>query len=420
MSANRLLVPVSDSSTIRQTVEYAVKTALEEGPGHVRFVYLSPREYDHDIPSGAEHVRDFESAETLLDRVAVWARQDAGDHAEELTVETGFVGEDQFLFSPEDVAKTLLTEATRQGIEHIIIDPEYDPGIGSPLVRPLEFELAQLGSATIEEAPVRRQTRRMPLLVGSSPVQIGAIFGVAFIFYQLLAGSINTFDLVTGVISATIVAVGLRRVTFNQDPNRRSLVRLGRLGIYTPYLLWEILKSNVLVAAVILHPRLPIEPRLTRIRPAVWGGLPITTLANSITLTPGTLSVRVEENHLIVHTLVPEAREDLFAGGLERAVRFVFYGRKAMSIPTPKERGDTEILDSARRKNPADEAVVQEMDEIKSGENTAEPQDYDDSTDGVDDDGADLDEDTTPADEGGADNSGDDEDGADVDRGESE
>jgi len=45
-----------------------------------------------------------------------------------------------------------------------------------------------------------------------------------------------------------------------------------------------------------------------------------------------------------VHSLLPFAREGLFDGSLERWVRFVFYGREAARFPTPRERGDTEVL----------------------------------------------------------------------------
>jgi multicomponent Na+:H+ antiporter subunit E len=123
-----------------------------------------------------------------------------------------------------------------------------------------------------------------------------------------------------------------------------------------PYLFWEILKANVQDAAVILHPRLPIDPRMTRITPAVWGGLPVTTLANSITLTPGTLTVRIRGRSLKVHTLLPASREDLFDGSLERAVRFVYYGRAAMNIPSLRERDACEML------HPPDETPPNESD----------------------------------------------------------
>jgi len=105
-------------------------------------------------------------------------------------------------------------------------------------------------------------------------------------------------------------------------------------------LLKEIAVANLQIAYVVLHPDLPIDPEVVELRAAVWGDTAVTTLANSITLTPGTLTVSVTDRAFAVHSLTPGSRADLFDGGLERAVRFVFYGREAASIPTPRERGD--------------------------------------------------------------------------------
>lgn len=356
---DRIIVPVADSSTIRQTVEYAVDAALEGDDGYVRFVYLYPAILrDSETEEGVDPEPELPGTE-ILDRVAVWADEDADTREGELHVETATLGTDEYLFSPEDVARALADDVRTHSVGRVILDPEYDPGIGSPLLRPLEYELARYAELRIDEAPVQRRTRRAPLLTRTSAWQVGALFGLSFVFYQVLAGSLVLLDLVTGAISATIVAVGISRITFTRDPSGETVKRILRLLVYTPYLLYEILKANVAVAAIILHPRVPIDPRMTRIQPAVRGALPITALANSITLTPGTLTVRVEGRSLTVHTLIPSAREDLFDGGLERGVRFVFYGRRAMAIGSPRERDETELLqppdDGERR---ADETAV--------------------------------------------------------------
>jgi multicomponent Na+:H+ antiporter subunit E len=349
VSDSRLLVPVSASGTLRQTVEYAVQAAVEaETAPAIRFAYL------HSTTRSPEDSGD-EEAEDLLDRVAVWAREDAGER--DLTVETAHLGAEQYVFSPADAAGLLVEEARSHDIQRVVLDPEYDPGIGAPLVRPLEGELRAFESISVETAPVTAKTRRAPLLDRTSLGEVGVLFAVSFGFYQLLAGNftwvtagpadwaaeIHWLDIVTGTISASIVAVGLSQVVLGREPSRQTLGKLLRGLVYVPYLLKEIIKANVLVAAVILDPRLPIEPRLTRVRPALWGGLPVTTLANSITLTPGTLTVRVRGRNLLVHTLVPAAREDLFDGGLERGVRFVFYGRAATRLPGLRERGEAEL-----------------------------------------------------------------------------
>jgi multicomponent Na+:H+ antiporter subunit E len=155
----------------------------------------------------------------------------------------------------------------------------------------------------------------------------------------LLAGSIATFELVTGAISAGIVATALWGISLTTPVQPvRTGKQLGRFALYVPYLLYEIAKANVEIAYVVLHPDLPIDPEMVEFDAAVWSALPVTTLANSITLTPGTLTVDVSRQHFTVHTLTGNAREGLFAGTLERAVRFVFYGRAAARIPSPLER----------------------------------------------------------------------------------
>lgn len=123
----------------------------------------------------------------------------------------------------------------------------------------------------------------------------------------------------------------------------------------------ELLTANVDVAYRVLAPSMPIEPAVVEVPLRVQSDLAITTIANSITLTPGTLTVRVEGRSLTVHTLMPGAREDLFDGGLERGVRFVFYGRQAMAIGSPRERDETEVL------QPPDAGDVPESGDRETG-----------------------------------------------------
>jgi len=412
VSDNRLLVPVSASGALRQTVEYAVEAALEGedgGTATVRFVYVHPAEFDEENPDEAG-----DEARALLDRVGVWAREDAGERESDLSVETAHLGADRYIFSPEDVADAIAADARASGIEWVVLDPEYDPGVGAPLVRPLERELEQFDAVAVETAPVTPRVRRRPLLERTSLAQLGALFVFSFGFYQVLAGNftwltagpsdwageIYWLDVITGTVAGVVVAVGLSQVVLSTDPTRQTLARLLRTVVYIPYLLVEIIRANVLVALVILHPRLPIDPRLTRVQAALWGPLPITTYANSITLTPGTLSVRVDGRRLLVHTLVPDAREGLFNGGLERAIRFVFYGRAAMNIPSPRDRDVTGIVPSGRVRPDSDTSA-----DTPEGTEDAGRQPDTDSSEGTDDtdhDGAtdDTTDDTDPASDG--------------------
>ncbi len=354
-----MVVPVGESVTLRQTVAYAVREAVsgdgadggDDGEPTVHFV--APVAW-HDIGDVGVGVR--EETEELLERVAVWAREDGDD---DLAVETAIIGAGEYLFGPDDYARVIADYAADVGGDRVVVDPEYSPGGNVPILRPMEAALAERG-LVVEEAPVDRPTRRGRLLRGGGAAQFATLFGISFLFYQLLGGfSGKQFDLVTGVASATLVAAMLHRITFTDRLRLRTLGRqLVRLVAYVPYLLYEIVLSNLQVAYVVLHPSLPIEPRTTEVRSALWGGMPLTLLANSITLTPGTLTVRVRGRRMVVHTLIPAAREGLFDGALERAVRFVFYGRPALAAATPRERGDARIVEDEDDADAEGETVV--------------------------------------------------------------
>ncbi|MDH5020731.1 monovalent cation/H+ antiporter subunit E [Halobacterium rubrum] len=332
-----LLVPVEDSVTLRQTVAHAVGRA-RDADGAVTLHFVCPVS---ERPLGGEDSAVAGEAEELLDRVAVWADEDLGEEPTRVTVETAVVGADVYLFNPGDYADVLVAYARRNDVDTVVLDPEFNPLGMAPLLPPLERELEGAGLA-VELAPVDRATRRGPLTRPAGLDQFALLFGSTFGFYLLIAGTLTPFNLATGAVTATIVAAVLRRISTQGSVELGQLAgRVARMVVYVPYLLWEIVKANVDIAKVVLHPRLPIDPAVVEFDAAVWSELPATTLANSITLTPGTLTVDVTQRHFTVHSLTKGARSDLLAGSLERAVRFVFYGRTAMRLPTPAERGET-------------------------------------------------------------------------------
>ncbi|ELY83009.1 monovalent cation/H+ antiporter subunit E [Natrinema gari] len=339
VAVERLLVPLSDTVTVRQTVGYAVQSGLEAADSlECHLVVAMP--YDADVPQSDRYSDD---ADGLLSRAQNWAEEDAG--GADVTIETTTLGADEYLFGPRDYAESFDAYADEHGIDRVVLDPEYQPGVTAQMLQPLERELDRIGLA-YDEAPVDRPARRGRLNGGPEGFDRQfATFLISYGFYLLLGDPSYWFDLVTGAAVAGIVAISLAQVTFTVPPDRvQSPLRVVRFALYIPYLLWEIVKANIAVSAVILRPSMPIEPTLTRVNSRVRSGLPLTALANSITLTPGTLTVRANNQQLLVHTLIPGARDDLFDGGLERGIRFVFYGRKSAAIASPRERDDAEIV----------------------------------------------------------------------------
>ncbi len=364
-STRRILVPVGDTVTVRSTVAHAVREAVGGADAEAGAAEHDAATDEPDDASGAGGQRELHfvfpvawqnrdlnaeaagEAEELLDRVEAWVAEDlALDEDEEspIAVSTAVIGADEYLFSPQDYAETILEYAREHGLEHILLDPEYRPGGRVSLLAPLEAELDLAEGVTYEEAPVERAVRGRRLLGRTADLGATAtVFGLSFLFYQVIGGFAGTFDYVTGALSAAIAAAVFSGITFDRGVRPgRALRASARWLLYLPYLFWEIAKANVQVVYVVLHPSMPIDPSMETFSPAVPLGLPVTSLANSITLTPGTVTVDVRDRNFHVHALTQDARDGIYDGDLERAIRFVFFGRDAARIPTPRERGQTQ------------------------------------------------------------------------------
>ena len=82
----------------------------------------------------------------------------------------------------------------------------------------------------------------------------------------------------------------------------------------------EIVLSNLAVARVILDPKLPIHPRILRVPAGQRSDLGQVIYANSITLTPGTVTLDVRDGHMLVHALTTESAKGLLTGEMDRRV----------------------------------------------------------------------------------------------------
>ena len=145
---------------------------------------------------------------------------------------------------------------------------------------------------------------------------------VLFLFWLLLSGHYTPFLVAAGVVIAILVALAARRVGYADDEGHPvELVPAGL--VFWPWLIKEIVKSALAVTRIILQPGLPISPVLIRVKPSERTVVGTVTYANSITLTPGTLTVEVDRarDELVVHALTREGAEELLAGEMDRRVR---------------------------------------------------------------------------------------------------
>ena len=91
-----------------------------------------------------------------------------------------------------------------------------------------------------------------------------------------------------------------------------------RLVLYIPWIIWEITKANIDVAKCIIAPSIwPISPHMIRVKASQKTAVGQTLYANSITLTPGTISLDIRNNVILVHALTNGTAEGLQDGSMD-------------------------------------------------------------------------------------------------------
>jgi multicomponent Na+:H+ antiporter subunit E len=157
------------------------------------------------------------------------------------------------------------------------------------------------------------------------------LFGV----WLLLSGFFEPLLLGLGVLSCVIVVSIAHRMDVNDHEGHP--IHLGwRILTYWVWLAVEIVKASLDVARRIVDPRLPIHPVLVRVKAGQASELGQVIYANSITLTPGTVSMQIEDGEILVHAIAQEMADDLEGGEMDRRVTAV--SERAVSERTVSER----------------------------------------------------------------------------------
>lgn len=141
-----------------------------------------------------------------------------------------------------------------------------------------------------------------------------------YVFWLVLSGHYTVLLLALGAVSSLLVAGLLRRMDRVDGMDFSPRPSLG-LVAYGVWLLWNVVKSNVDVARRIWDPALPVDPGWTRLPVGLSTPLEKTLYANSITLTPGTLTADVHDDQFLVHGLSSRELEALHGGEMERRIR---------------------------------------------------------------------------------------------------
>ena len=136
-------------------------------------------------------------------------------------------------------------------------------------------------------------------------------------FWLLLSGHFTVFLVFAGVgSSAAVVWLARRMEVVDLEGVPIAFWRI--VFSYWPWLAWEIVKAAWDVTKIILHPRLPISPTLVRFRPSQRSTVGLVIHANSITLTPGTITVEASATEFLVHGLTKAGAEACVGSEMDR------------------------------------------------------------------------------------------------------
>jgi len=148
-------------------------------------------------------------------------------------------------------------------------------------------------------------------------------FVLAFVIWILLTwpfveGKIDLQVVVAGLIASILVSVLFHEVLPKEHHVFISPVRVFWSLVYVPVFFYYVIKANFDVVYRALHPRMPIRPGIVKIKTNLKTDSAITALANSITLTPGTLTVDLtDDGYLYIHWI------NVKSDDVEQATEFI-------------------------------------------------------------------------------------------------
>ncbi len=143
-----------------------------------------------------------------------------------------------------------------------------------------------------------------------------------YLFWLLNSGAFEIFYLSLGAVSALFVSYAFHSHFMLIKEWRSAIVSFIRFVGYLPWIVWQIALANWDVVKRVLSPDMPIDPRIISFQSGLKSDLSMTTLANSITLTPGTITIDVDrDGTFYVHSIAQEPADNLLTTPCEMATR---------------------------------------------------------------------------------------------------
>ena len=136
-----------------------------------------------------------------------------------------------------------------------------------------------------------------------------------------MSGEFTFILILSGVIFSCIVSFMCHDFFIGNANIKTETIRILKTIRYLPWLLWQILLCNIDVVRMTYSPKMPISPTVVDFDPELTTNIGIVTLANSITLTPGTVTIKGSKDKFVVHAITESAAESLLEGEMQRRVK---------------------------------------------------------------------------------------------------
>jgi multicomponent Na+:H+ antiporter subunit E len=152
------------------------------------------------------------------------------------------------------------------------------------------------------------------------------LFILSFIFWLLLTFDFTVSNLIVGAVASIICALFFGKFFITNVYKLLQPKRYFWFIVYLFIFIWECIKANLDVAYRVLHPAMPIRPGIVKVKTTLKSDMAKMLLANSITMTPGTISVDIIDDYLYIHWIYirsedPEVYTSIIIGAFEKYIK---------------------------------------------------------------------------------------------------
>jgi len=150
-----------------------------------------------------------------------------------------------------------------------------------------------------------------------------------FLLWLLLTDTFNGAEVLIGAVCSLLISAFTYVAFTEKGLSNLNPKRMFWLIVYIPYFFWEMTKANLDVAYRVISPKLPIKPGIVMVKTKMKSDIGKIAVANSITLTPGTLTLDIKGDKMFIHWIWVrsddvEKASELIPGVFEKILKRVF------------------------------------------------------------------------------------------------